>query len=148
MSVLDGPGLLDNKYCFACGPDNPCGLKMQVEFTPDQAYCNITLAEHYQGWTEIAHGGIVCTLLDEIMAYAVLRFIGQGVTAQLSSKFRKPVPLGKPIVARGWVLERKGRRAMAKAEIRAAEDDALLAQGEATWIIQLDKQGNPVEFPF
>ena len=148
MSVLDGPGLLDNKYCFACGPDNPAGLRMKVEYEKDRSICRITLAEHYQGWTHIAHGGVVCTLLDEIMAYAVLKFIGQGVTSHLSSKFRKPVPLGEPIVASGWIVERKGRRATARAEIRTEADGVLLAQGEATWIIQLDKEGNPVEFKF
>jgi acyl-coenzyme A thioesterase PaaI-like protein len=91
---------------------------------------------------------VVCTLLDEIMAYAVLRFIGQGVTSHLSSKFRKPVPLGEPIAAKGWVTQRKGRRAIAQAEIRLAGNGALLAQAEATWIIQLDKDGKPVEFKF
>jgi acyl-coenzyme A thioesterase PaaI-like protein len=148
MSVLDGAGLQDDKYCFACGPENPAGLKMRVEYEEECAVCRITLARHYQGWAEIAHGGIVCTLLDEIMAYAVLGFIGQGVTANMSTRFRKPVPLQKPVVAKGWVKERKGRKAVAQGEIRSADEGTLLAQAEATWIIQLDKDGTPVPFKF
>ena len=148
MSVLDGDPLRNDAYCFACGQENPHGLAMRVQFNSEGSYCNINLAKHYQGWTGIAHGGIICTLLDEIMAYAVLKKIGQGVTVNLKSRFRKPVPLDKELLVKGQVVSYKGRRAEARATIEMAGDGAVLAEGEATWLIQLDKEGKPVEFKF
>ena len=148
MNVLDKGPLEDDKFCFACGPGNPHGLGMKIEFDESGSFCRITLAKHFQGWSGIAHGGVVCTLLDEIMAYAVLKQIGQGVTMNLKSRFRRPVPLEKELLIRGRVESRKGRRAEVSGTIELAEDGTVLAQGEATWLIQLDKNGDPVEFKF
>jgi uncharacterized protein (TIGR00369 family) len=99
----------DDGNCFACGPANPIG--MHLHFDRDQdgtvARAHVTLAEHYQGWRGIAHGGIVMALLDEAMAHAAGYAGYRGVTANVEVRFRKPVPLGKPIEARGWVSWRR-----------------------------------------
>ena len=60
--------LKDDQWCFACGAENPHGLRLSgfrregddyvVEFTPQR---------HHQGWQGITHGGIAATILDEVM---------------------------------------------------------------------------------
>lgn len=95
----------DDGNCFACGPANPIGMHLQFERAGDAegVVARVTLASHYQGWRGIAHGGIVMALLDEAMAHAA-GFAGhRGVTATVSVRFRKPVPLERPIVVRGRV---------------------------------------------
>lgn len=144
MSALDEKPLEINNYCFACGQDNPAGLRMRVEYTADEAVCRLTLADHFQGWAEITHGGIVATMLDEIMAYAIIHFVGQGVTMSMEQKYRRPVPLGRELVVRGRVTSAKGRRAEAAAEVYLAEDGALLAQAAARWLMQVGPDGRPV----
>ncbi|MFH1034478.1 MAG: PaaI family thioesterase [Pseudomonadota bacterium] len=144
MKAIDQQALADDGLCFACGERNPGGLGMRVRLADNQAHCLLTLAPRFQGWSGIAHGGIVCTVLDEIMAYAVIHFIGQGVTTGMESTFRQPVPLGQPITARGWIVQRRGRLAETAGEIRLADGDALLAQGKARWLIKLDKNGQPL----
>ncbi len=144
MSAIDQRPLADDGLCFACGEHNLEGLGMRVRLEDNQAHCLLTLAPRYQGWANIAHGGIVCTVLDEIMAYAVIHFIGQGVTTSMETTFRQPVPLGKQIKARGWIVQRRGRLAEAAGEIRLAADDALLAQGKARWLIKLGPDGQPL----
>ena len=88
MSVPAGRKLNDDGYCFACGKNNPAGLAMKVEYTEDEARCRIVLERRFQGWQGIAHGGIVSTLLDEIMAHAVLKFVGSGVTASMEVRYK------------------------------------------------------------
>jgi len=95
----------DDGNCFACGPSNPIGMHVHFDRAADAqgVLARLTLAPEYQGWRGIAHGGIVMALLDEAMAHAA-GFAGhRGVTATVSVRFRKPVPLERPIEVRGRV---------------------------------------------
>jgi len=95
----------DDGNCFACGPTNPIGMHLHFDRASDSegVLARVTLAPQYQGWRGIAHGGIVMALLDEAMAHAA-GFAGhRGVTATVSVRFRKPVPLEQPIEVRGRV---------------------------------------------
>ena len=72
------PNRADNK-CFGCGPANPQGLQMQF-YTNGQTVASwITVPPHLCGWSNLAHGGILFTALDEIMGrtmiYLLKRFI-------------------------------------------------------------------------
>lgn len=145
MALLKQNNLSDNNLCFACGQENPHGLRMRVSYENDKAVCRLTLPSHYQGWEEIAHGGIVSTILDEMMAYAVIHFLGQGVTLRMETTFRQAVPLGQELLACGWVAEQRGRRAEAAAEIKLAGDGAVLAQGRARWLLKLGPDGRPLD---
>ncbi|MFH1057532.1 MAG: PaaI family thioesterase [Pseudomonadota bacterium] len=144
MSRLAGDELNIDGRCFACGPDNPHGLHMRVVYQGERAVCRINLPAHFQGWADIAHGGVVLTLMDEIMAYAVIHFLGQGVTIGMESRFRKQVPLGQDLVVSGWVVEHKSRQAKAAAELRLAADESLLAEANARWLLKLGPDGQPV----
>ena len=138
MGILDGGNLNDDHYCFACGRDNPLGLKMSVTYPEGEAHCAITLPRERQGWAGIAHGGVAYTLLDEIMAHAVLRYVGNAVTIGAEVKYRSPVPIGEELLVRGWVAEVRGRRILASAELTPAGGGRPLAQASATFLLQRD----------
>ncbi len=97
----------DDGNCFACGPDNPAGMHVQFERATggeEGVRAGVTLAARYQGWRGIAHGGIVMALLDEAMAHAAGYAGHRGVTASVTVRFRRPVPLEVPIEVRGRVV--------------------------------------------
>ena len=54
----------------------------------------------FQGWDEIAHGGIVGTILDEVMAWSLYDHDNWGLTARMNVDFKRPVPLGRSIQRR------------------------------------------------
>jgi uncharacterized protein (TIGR00369 family) len=121
--------------CFACGGGNAGG--MQLTFDQDDAARRIrggfSLGAEYQGGSGFVHGGIIATLLDEVMA-KVSRFSkDRAVTAGLTVEYVKPVPVGQRFVVEGWEVERKGRSIFREAEIRAASG-ALLARGRGHFI--------------
>ncbi|MCB2192024.1 MAG: PaaI family thioesterase [Deltaproteobacteria bacterium] len=145
MGALQENELTNQGNCFACGARNVYGLRMRVAYEDDAAVCRLTLGRQYQGWDEIAHGGIVSTVLDEIMAYAVINFVGQGLTTRMETTYRKAVPLGQPIKAVGRVTSHRGRMAAAEGRIYLAEDDTLLAEATARWIIKLGPDGQPLD---
>jgi uncharacterized protein (TIGR00369 family) len=114
----------------------------------DGVYAEAHLSPNYQGWRGIAHGGIVMALLDEAMAHAA-GFAGhRGVTASVSVRFRRPVPLEAPIVIRGRVTWQRRSVVGVEGDIY---DDAqnLLAHAEGSFVSRgrleaVDDRRNPL----
>jgi uncharacterized protein (TIGR00369 family) len=127
--------LLDDKYCFACGPLNPLGLHMEVSYLEDKAISRLSLKREFQGWKNVVHGGVVATILDEIMAHAVVHYLGKAVTTSIQVTYRMPLHVGEEILAVGYVVEMKRRGAVARGEIRAVEDDKVIAAGKSKFIL-------------
>lgn len=89
--------LEDNGMCFGCGTKNPIGLKLDFKQEGDEFFTFYKPAPEFQGYAGALHGGIISTLLDEVMANHLL---SQGyivVTAELTVRFLKPVPIGQTI---------------------------------------------------
>lgn len=99
----------DDHYCFACGIENPIGLKIVFETTQDGVVANFIPTKEYQGYVGILHGGIISTLLDEAMAQAVIIRGNQAVTARMEVQFKKPIVIGEIICLKGRVTQEKGR---------------------------------------
>ena len=119
--------------CFACGSLNSEGLRLALHVDGDRCWTELELASRFQGWDGIAHGGIVCTILDEVMAWSLASTDNWGVTARLSVDFKKPVPLGVPIRAEGWITSARRRLVQTSATIRD-RDDTLLATAAGTYV--------------
>jgi acyl-coenzyme A thioesterase PaaI-like protein len=124
-------------YCFACGARNPIGFRMHVKYLEDlgTAESLIALPREYQGWQEVIHGGIVATLLDEIMMHAVWHFAGSGVTLGLEVKFRQPLAPGEMVLVRGKLIESKGRRLKAQGEIIRQADNRRIADSQGRFLL-------------
>ena len=80
---MDVPDDINFRLCFACGEDNPIGLRLKPVYDGEKVTAEFTPTEHHQGWLNITHGGILYTLLDEVAAYTILcHGIEFGVTAK------------------------------------------------------------------
>jgi len=125
----------DDGNCFACGPSNPIGMHLHFDLADDGdgVVARATLAPVFQGWRGIAHGGIVMALLDEAMAHAAGYAGHRGVTASVSVRFRKPVPLEAPIEVRGRVTWQRRNVLGVEAGIFGA-DGELLARAEGSFV--------------
>lgn len=97
--------------CFGCGERNPIGLRLkffrrdgavEAEFDPDVTH---------EGYVHMMHGGIVATLLDEAMSWAVIDQGHLAVTAKMEVRFRRPVSVSEPLTVIGRV-DRERRRAI------------------------------------
>jgi len=102
---VNGPFEFAPHRCFACGELNEHGLHLDLHVDPEGAWTELTLQPQFQGWEAVAHGGIVSTLLDEVMAWSVIGRGTWGVTVRLNATFRKPIPTGRTIRAEGRVVE-------------------------------------------
>jgi uncharacterized protein (TIGR00369 family) len=96
-------------YCFGCSPANPSGLQMKFYANQHSVYSKITIPDHLCGWSNIAHGGVLTTILDEIMSWAALHFLKRiTMTKSMNIDFIKPVYIHNPLKAEGKVLEKTG----------------------------------------
>ena len=127
-------------HCFACGELNAHGMRLELHASPEGAWTELSVDPTFQGWEAVVHGGIVCTILDEVMAWAVIGRGTWGVTARLNVAFRKPIRTGRPIRAEGWVVQQDRRAVRAAAHVLDGETGAVMATGESTFIAVTENQ--------
>ncbi|MGQ9707991.1 MAG: PaaI family thioesterase [bacterium] len=123
------PRLENRDTCFACGKENPDGLQLPMVIDDNGARFVWKVPERYEGWVGIVHGGIVATLLDELMAWAVRPRGYNTVTAEITVRYRKPVPVAKEISGRGWITGEEVRIIYARSILT---DSAGVVLAEAT----------------
>src|SRR3974390_3387866 len=56
--------------CFVCGESNVVGLKLRFQTDGRVVHGRFTPRAEHVGFREVIHGGIISTLLDEIMVWA------------------------------------------------------------------------------
>lgn len=120
--------------CFICGLENPVGLHLHIyEVEPGVVETTYTAPQHFQGYPGVLHGGIVGAIIDEISGRSHMgsdplspRFM---FTAKLEVRYRRNVPVGRPLKIIGKAGRSKARSAEAWAGIYDAETDELLAEG-------------------
>jgi uncharacterized protein (TIGR00369 family) len=125
--------VVDDGRCFICGQDNPVGFKATFIIDPEKrrAETTVRIAEHFQGWQGITHGGIISALLDEICAQACMGSGLQVVTSEIKLRYRVPVPTGSIITVIGEVTGERRRLVTVKgyAELEGqlvAEADVIM----------------------
>jgi acyl-coenzyme A thioesterase PaaI-like protein len=136
--VIDVPGVprfeVAPHHCFACGTLNEHGLGLVLHVEPDRAWVETTLDQRFEGWDTIAHGGIIATILDEVMAWSLAGADNWGVTARMAIAYRAPVSIGQPIRADGWITDRRRRVMATEARLVDARDGAILATATGVYV--------------
>lgn len=113
--------------CFACGTDNPIGLNLDFYLVDDMICTDVTLTRYHVGWQNMAHGGIVSTLLDEVMSWTAIYLKKEYfVTRRMEIKYIKPVLVETPLTIKGQLLrDLRGPLIEAKAEIFNQQAEVL-----------------------
>ena len=127
---------VDDGYCIGCGQRSPIGLKMTFATEDDRSVrASVTIPPSFQGWRDVAHGGIVALVLDEAMAYAAGAHGFLGVTGDLKMRFRKEVGISVPLVVRGNVVWHRRMVLGIEASVRD-EAGTLLASAEGSFVVR------------
>ena len=98
------------------------------------------MPRRFEGWEGLIHGGILCTILDEVMAWSLVSEDNWGVTAKMSVEFRKPVMVGQAIRAEGRMDTSRRRIHTTTARILDAATGMELATAEATYVAAGDSR--------
>jgi len=118
-----------SKLCFACGEDNPIGLKLKPFYDGEKVRAEFIAGEFHQGWDNMIHGGILYTLFDEVTAYAMLcRGFDFGLTAKSELRFKQLAPIKQPIQISAWVTK-TSRRLVETKGVLALKNNTVIAEG-------------------
>jgi uncharacterized protein (TIGR00369 family) len=120
--------------CFACGEMNEIGLHLRLNLEPSRCWTELVMPRRFEGWEGIIHGGILCTILDEVMAWALVVHDNWGVTARMAIDFRRPVSVGQSIRAEGWITEARRRIQVTAGRIVDSRTGDELAAAQATYV--------------
>ena len=122
--------------CFACGPDNPIGLKINFHVDGDVCTAEFTPNENHVGFQNTVHGGIIYTALDDLTANILYQQGRKAHTARCEIRYRHPCTVGEKLALKGWIDSERRRLIMLKGEIRRAVDDVLVADCEASFMLE------------
>ena len=126
----------DDHNCFGCGPSNTHGLQMKF-FTDDRSVFSwLKIPDHLCGWDNIVHGGIISTVLDEIMSWSAIYLLKKLIlTKSMTIEFIKPIYVGMNLKTEGFVSERKSdREALMQGHIYDS-NDVLCAKSTGTYVL-------------
>ncbi len=135
ISIEDYPNKQPNSaYCFVCGRENPRGLYMSFHDNgQDEVLSEYSVNDIYQGYPGIVHGGIVTSMLDEVVARVSMikdpHHFMMSVTLQV--KFRHSVPTETPLQILGKIVRLRGRLGKAVGQI-ILPDGTVAAESEMT----------------
>ena len=129
--------ILEGHDCFACGTNNPIGLKLKFYRQGNFICSDVVLSRNHVGWQNMAHGGIISTLLDEIMSWTIIYLMKSfAVTRRMEIRYLRPVPVEVPLTVRGEMITsaKKGNTCQAKAVLLNGEGKKL-ARGSGEFAI-------------
>jgi len=124
--------------CFVCGKDNPHGLQTRFKLDgEDRIKAEFFPQSWQEGGAGALHGGLVCALLDEAMAYVVHGTLGiHASTVSLEIRISRPVKLTeKKIIVKAELIDKNERRRLysARATIELP-DGTVLAFGQGKFL--------------
>ncbi len=116
--------------CFGCGDSNPIGLRLKYRREGDRLRTEFMPGDDHQGWPGIVHGGIIASLLYEVMEnFPYYRGI-KVMMKRMETRFRRPAHTGEIIVATSWLTEGEGREMSVLGALNG-QDGRVIAEGKA-----------------
>ncbi len=127
--------LEDDHMCFVCGSKNPSGFKLQFEH-PKKGLLrsSVVFSKEHQGFKDIVHGGMIATVLDEMMVNLAWKEGIPAVTVELNVRLKKAAKIGENILLEGRLGKSQGRVLHASSEAKN-EGGEILASATATCIL-------------
>ena len=117
---------------FVSGVENPKGMKMVPIIKDKKIYAKYIFEKSFEGGPGLVHGGILSTVLDDMMGYATFTQNLFCVTANLNVNFRAPSPVDKEFELYAWVKEVDGNKVYAESVIQS--ENAIHVEADGLFI--------------
>jgi len=123
----------NSKYCFVCGKENKDGFGLTFYKKENHVESRIKISKRYNGYKNIVHGGIISTLLDEVMnwaAYALSKERKYCVTAEMTVRLKKPIPVEKELLLWGKMVEDKKKMRICQGKVLMGDEVFAIGMGK------------------
>jgi acyl-coenzyme A thioesterase PaaI-like protein len=124
--------LVNDGYCFGCGPQNPIGLGLTFHWNGEVYTSLWTPQQEHQGWADRVHGGLLALVLDEALSRAALEKHGlHWVMAELTTRLHAPAAIGEALSVTAQIVSARPRLIVCTGEARTETGSQLIASGTA-----------------
>ena len=130
--------------CFVCGDKNEKGLKVPFYYADGKARAEYIPSREYEGYKDILHGGIISSLLDEVMIQSI---IARGIltfTIQIDIKFKAPAKIGEKILLEGYIVQDKGKIIVTEGSV-LKQDGTVIAEAKGKYFRPEGKRKKELE---
>lgn len=125
----------DANNCFVCGPKNPIGLNIEFVFKDGQCSGEFTPGENHVGFDGVTHGGIIFSVLDDLMANWLYLQGGRGFTAKSEIRYREPLPVGVKVSLSCELTLKKRKLIQLHSRAIRCDTNNIVAESEGTFMI-------------
>ena len=116
-----------SKSCFVCGSKNPIGLKLRFQTDGRIVRSTFNPEPAHNGFINVIHGGLLATVLDEIMVWGCAVQTKQfSYCAEMTVRYLSPALPGEPIIAEGELVENKKSRIFLAAGVLKRQDGSAI----------------------
>jgi len=133
LPVAEGGDLSCWPDCMIAGTAHPNGTGLHAHREGDEAVATVVLGPAHEGPPGRAHGGMVASLFDEVMGFAMWMEALPAYTAWLRVDYRAPVPVGEPVEFRARITGRERRKAFMAATARCGGE--IVAEAEGLFVV-------------
>jgi uncharacterized protein (TIGR00369 family) len=120
--------------CFVCGPGNPIGLKLKFRLDDEVCRAEFTPQPEHMGYDGVTHGGILFSLLDDVMANWLWLRGEHCFTARAEIRYRAPLPIGTAVRIEGRLTRRKGRLVQLTGQVIRVDGDEVIAEASGSFM--------------
>ena len=124
----------DANHCFVCGPGNPIGLQIDFQLVDNICLAEFTPGENHCGYDNVTHGGIIFSVLDDVMANWMFLQGKQAFTAKCDIRYRDSLPIGTKVLLKGECIKQRGRLTVLTGTMTRADNGESVAQTEASFM--------------
>jgi uncharacterized protein (TIGR00369 family) len=122
-------------HCFVCGHANPIGLKVVFRLEDEVCRAEFTPGDEHVGYSQVTHGGIIFSLLDDVMANWLWLQGEHTFTAKADIRYRAELPAHTPVRLEGWCVKRKARLAVMEGRVVGAQNEVVYAEASASFML-------------
>jgi acyl-coenzyme A thioesterase PaaI-like protein len=120
--------------CFGCGHSNPGGVALRMQTDGEAVYANWMPKPEHAGFSHAVHGGIITTVIDEMMAWACGILGGKfAYSVDMNIRFHRVIEPGMQVACVGRLDQnRRSKLFLASSELNIADGKA--ASGSAKFV--------------
>ena len=126
---------------FVSGRNSPESMKLEPIIRNHNVFAKYTFKEKFHGPPGIVHGGILASVLDDVMGYTPVTQNIMAFTAKLEINYIFPVPVGEEFELFAWAHKIDGKKVFAESIIK--RENKVYVEGKGLFI---DLGINPPEF--
>ncbi len=121
--------------CFVCGPGNPDGLGVAFHMDNDVCRGEFLPEPKHMGYDNVVHGGLLFSLLDDVMANWLYLQGERCFTARAEVRYRDKLPVGTHVHLEGRLIKRRGRLAELEGRVIRSDTGQVVVESTGKFMI-------------